>query len=90
MNKIHLLYGFLIGISAVLIGACIFIWLFTPYGLSEGIAVTRASGQLGNVLKLGAILNLGVFFGLLKYNKDQMAYGIIIAIGFLAIITFFI
>ena len=90
MTNLQYLYGFLIGLLSTIAGSCLFLWLFTDANFMNGIDILRANGQLGNLLKLGAILNLAVFYGLLKYQKDKMAWGIIIAIVVLTIMTFFI
>jgi hypothetical protein len=87
MNKIDLFYGFLIGIAASFVGSFLFISLFTPYGFLEGIEAMSRKGFLGKLITLGAILNLFVFFILLKYRKDMMARGVILATFVLAITT---
>ncbi len=89
-NKIDLLYGFLIGIMASIVGAIIFIFLFTNYNPIDGIQIIAANGQLGNLLKLGALLNLLIFFILLRFDREMMARGIIATFLFLAITSFFI
>ncbi|MET0760514.1 MAG: hypothetical protein ABWZ56_08845 [Flavobacterium sp.] len=90
MNKIDLLYGFLIGIVASFIGSYIFIEAFTEYTFLDGIQVMKAKGNLGKIITLGAILNLVIFFGLLKINKELMARGVILAMIILTIITLFV
>lgn len=90
MNKIDLLYGFLIGIVASVIGSYIFIEAFTEYTFLDGIQVMKAKGNLGKIITLGAILNLVIFFGLLKINKELMARGVILAMIILTIITLFV
>lgn len=90
MNKIDLLYGFLIGIIASFIGSYIFIEAFTEYTFLDGIQVMKAKGNLGKIITLGAILNLAIFFGLLKINKELMARGVILAMIILTIITLFV
>ena len=90
MNKIDLLYGFLIGIVASFIGSYIFIEAFTEYNFLDGIQVMKAKGNLGKIITLGAILNLAIFFGLLKINKELMARGVILAMIILTIITLFV
>ncbi|HLF51610.1 hypothetical protein [Flavobacterium sp.] len=90
MNKIDLLYGFIIGIVASVIGSYIFIEVFTEYTFWDGIQVMKAKGNLGKIITLGAILNLIIFFGLLKINKELMARGVILAMIILTIITLFV
>ncbi len=89
-RKIDLLYGFLIGVAASFIGAILFVLIFTNYDPIDGLQIIRANGQLGNLLKLGALLNLIIFFVMLRYDRDMMARGIIVTFFFLTITSFFI
>jgi hypothetical protein len=90
MKKIDLFYGFVIGVIASIIGSYIFIVAFTPYSFLGGLQILKFEGKLGKIITLGAILNLLIFFGLLKYNKELMARGIILAMFILTIITLFV
>jgi hypothetical protein len=45
---------------------------------------------MGKVITLGAIIDLILFFILLKINKDLMARGVVLATIILAIITMFL
>ncbi len=90
MKKIDLFYGFVIGVVASIIGSYIFIVAFTPYSFLGGIQILKFEGKLGKIITLGAILNLLIFFGLLKYNKELMARGVILAMFILTIITLFV
>lgn len=90
MNKIDLLYGFLIGIIATVLGSYLFLAMFTDYGFIEGIQIMKSRNQLGKIITLGAILNLVMFFLLLKFNKELMARGVILALIILTIITLFV
>ena len=87
MKKIDLLYGFLIGILTSFIGVYIFVELLTGYEFETAIYTAKAEGKLGKLITLGAILNLIVFFVLLKFNKELMARGVILATILLTIIT---
>ena len=90
MNKIDLFYVFVIGVIASIIGSYIFIVAFTPYSFLGGIQILKFEGKLGKIITLGAILNLLIFFGLLKYNKELLARGVILAMFILTIITLFV
>ncbi|RTY92444.1 hypothetical protein [Flavobacterium sp. GT3R68] len=90
MNKIDLLYGFLIGIIATVLGSYLFLAMFTDYGFIEGIQIMKSRNQLGKIITLGAILNLAMFFILLKVNRELMARGVILALIILTIITLFV
>lgn len=89
MKKIDLLYGVLIGIVAASIGVYLFMTFFTDYELVEGFNILKTQGQLGKLIALGAILNLAAFFILLKFNKDLMARGVVLATLLLTILTIF-
>lgn len=90
MKKIDLFYGVIIGIITSIIGSYIFIVAFTPYSFWGGLQIMKFEGKLGKIITLGAILNLLVFFGLLKYDKELMARGVILAMIVVTIITLFV
>lgn len=90
MKKIDIVFGVLIGMASALLGSFIFVEAFTPYHFMDGIATFRAQGLLGKIITLGAILNVLIFFILLKFNKDMMARGVILATIMLAVFTLFV
>lgn len=87
MNKMDLFYGFVIGFAASLVGTFLFIEFFTDYDFVEGYNILRGKGQLGKLITLGAILNIVAFFLLLKYKKELMARGVVLATIILTAIT---
>lgn len=90
MKKTDLLIGLFIGIIASVIGSYIFIEVFSEYNFIEGIKILRFQGKLGKIISLGSILNIIVFFLLLKFNKELMARGVILGTILLTIITLLI
>lgn len=90
MKKSDLFIGVLIGIASAMLGCLIFVEAFTPYHFMDGIKMFRAQQLLGKIITLGAILNIGMFFLLLKFNKDMMARGVVLSIILLALFTLFI
>ena len=90
MKKTDLLIGVFIGITASIIGSYIFIELLTEYNFIEGVKILRFQGKLGKIISLGSVLNIIVFFLLLKFNKELMARGVILGTILLAIITLLI
>jgi hypothetical protein len=90
MKKTDLLIGVLIGIIASIIGSYVFIELLTEYNFVEGIKILRFQGKLGKIISLGSVLNIFVFFLLLKFNKELIARGVILGTILLAIITLLI
>ena len=90
MKKIDLFYGIILGIITSFIGSYLFIVVFTPYSFLGGLQIFKFEGKLGKIITLGAILNLVLFFGLLKYDKELMARGVLLAMIILTIITLFV
>lgn len=90
MKKTDLLIGFFIGLVSTFIGSYLFLKLKTKYDLIDDFNLLRIEGILGKVLVLGAILNIVVFYILLKKNKEMMARGVILATIILALSTLFL
>jgi len=90
MKKTDLLVGLFIGIASALLGSSIFLAYFTKYNLFKDFEAIRAEEILGKVITLGAVLNIIVFFILLKKNKELMARGVVLATIILAIATLFL
>ena len=89
-NKIDLLIGFIIGIITSLLGCFLFILLFTKYSFIVGVELLQADGKLGKIITLGTVLDLIVFWVMLKSHKEFMARGVILAVIVLTIITLFV
>lgn len=90
MKKSDLLIGLLIGFISALIGSYIFIVNFTGYEFLAGIKAMKFQGNLGKVITLGAVLNLVIFFILLKLNREMMARGVVLATIILTVVTLFV
>ena len=89
-NKIGLLIGFIIGIITSLLGCFLFILLFTKYSFIVGVELLQADGKLGKIITLGTVLDLIVFWVMLKSDKEFMARGVILAVIVLTILTLFV
>lgn len=87
MKKYELVLGALLGIITSLLGSVLFILFFTTYGILDGLEFILASGKMGKLLTLGALLNLFLFFALLKWNKELMARGVVLGSILLTILT---
>jgi hypothetical protein len=72
-----------------LIGVYMFI-IALPYTFLSGLQLLKYEGKLGKIITLGTVLNIGMFFILLKYKKETIAKGILLAVIILTIITLFI
>jgi hypothetical protein len=90
MKVLDIIIGFIIGFITAFIGGFIYLFLFTKFNLFTNFEQIVFYGILPPVLKLGAILNIAVFFILLKFNKDDMAKGIIVSFVVISILAFFI
>ena len=86
-DYIQLFLGIVIGLIAASLGVYLFLELFTDNGFENGLSTMRAEGLLGKVITIGTVLNLIVFFILIRLKKDMMAWGIIAATAILALIT---
>ena len=89
MNKIDLLYGFIIGLGASLLGSFLFMTFFTDYEFIEGVQILKSQGYLGKLITVGSLLDLAAFGILLKMNKELMARGVVLAVFVLTIATIF-
>lgn len=90
MNKIDLLYGFIIGLVASLLGSFLFMTFFTDYEFIEGVRILKSQGYLGKLITVGSLLDLVAFGILLKMNKELMARGVVFAVFALTIATLFL
>jgi len=90
MKKTDVLIGFCIGIIAAFLGVISIVLALTKFRSFSDLQYIKAEGLLGKVITLGAILNVIIFFILLKKNKEVMARGVVLATITLAILTLFI
>lgn len=77
-------------IVAAILGSFIFIEAFTNYSFLEGFEIMKSQGELGKIITLGSILNIIVFFTLLKLDKELMARGVVLGTILLTIVTLFV
>ena len=90
MNYKDIILGVFIGLITAILGMFIFLKAFTVYNPLRDIHLLKEQGLLGKVVTLGAILNIVVFFILLKKGKDIMARGVILALVLLTLFTLFL
>jgi hypothetical protein len=90
MKTRDLIIGVLLSLLTCGIGSFVFIELFTGMDFYRGIEFYKANGLLGKIITLGAILNLILFFVLLKKQKEIMARGVILGLILLTIMTLFV
>lgn len=86
MKRIDFFWGFVIGIVTALAGTLLFLQFFTSAGISS-INTMRQMGLMGQIITIGSLLNLIVFFIMISKKRDMVARGIILATLTLAILT---
>ena len=90
MKNKALFYGLIIGLTTSLIGSYLFIFAFTPYSFWGGLQLMNFEGKLGRTIAFGTFLNIGMYFALLKYKKEALAKGVLLAVILLSVFTLFI
>lgn len=71
--------GFVLGLLTNFVGSILYILLFSKYSIKTTIEVALEEDVMGNIIGLGALLNLLLFFLLLKKNRYYRARGVIMA-----------
>tara|TARA_A100000171_G_scaffold47762_1_gene54263 strand:+ start:52025 stop:52315 length:291 start_codon:yes stop_codon:yes gene_type:complete len=71
--------GFVLGLLTNFVGSVLYILLFSKYSIKTTIDVALEEDVMGNIIGLGALLNLLLFFFFLKKNRYYRARGVIMA-----------
>ena len=89
MQKTDLLIGFILGIIGALLGSFyLFLSLLNlTLQMESWFKIAKLSRKTNY---LGAVINVVFFFGLLKYDKELMARGVVLATIALTILTLFV
>lgn len=87
MIRKDVIIGFFIGLLANFVGICIYIFFFSKEGFEGTLKSAMSFNFIGKLVSLGAILNLVVFFVLIKMNQDHKARGVMLATLLAAIIV---
>jgi hypothetical protein len=90
MSKKDFFIGFFIGITAAIVGVYAFLYLFTDFSQTQNLNFLIEQNLLGKVITLGTILNVVIFLLLMRFKKDFMARGVLMATIILAIATIFV
>ena len=85
--KKEVFIGLIIGLLANIAGCYLYIYIFSTHNLEETIQYALAQDVLGNIIALGAILNLFVFFIFIKKKQDNRAKGVLLATILIALTT---
>ena len=87
-------FGLIIGIIANCVGVLLtVIIIFSEYRLTNIIELINSSidnNYITKLISLGAVINLIVFFLLLKYDNTEKARGVLIATFLMAILTIYL
>lgn len=87
MMKKEIAIGFLIGIAANLAGMYLYVFFFLEYEFMESLKIARENDTIGNLIALGAILNLIIFFLMIKKRQLYRARGVLMATVLAALIV---
>ena len=79
--------GFLIGMTATLAGVTFFTIIFSPESIYRSLKSLFIQKKLGALIIIGSLINIPLFFILLKLNKINYTYGLI---SFLLLLVFII
>ena len=90
MAKKDFFIGIILGIIVAFIGSFLFLKLFSSIEIDLALQYLKSNGNMGKVITLGALLNVGLVFLLFKKNKDMMAKGVIFSIFILTVFTLFV
>lgn len=77
--KKEIAIGFLMGIAANIAGMYLYVYFFLDFEFMESMKIARENDTIGNLIALGAILNLVVFFILIKKRQMSRAKGVLMA-----------
>ncbi|MDA9111820.1 hypothetical protein N9J39_03000 [Flavicella sp.] len=72
-------YGFFTALFATLSGVILYLELFSKHSYSQSFQMIEEGGLYGEILSLGALPNLFVFFIYIKKRQDNRAKGVLLA-----------
>lgn len=78
----EVILGFLIGLLANFSGSYLYIFFLSEFkelSIESTLHITVQEGLVGNIIVLGALMNLLVFFVFMKKNQYYRARGVILA-----------
>lgn len=90
MPKKEIGIGIIVSLIITFCGTLIMFYTLTPYKPMGAYIYLKQTGFLGKYITLASLVNLLVFFVLLKLNKDEIAKGVVIALVLTVIFTFLI
>ena len=81
------LLGFVFGITTTLVGVVFFTIIFSPESISYSMKSLFIQKRLGALISIGSLINIPLFFILLKFNKINYIYGLIFSLLLLVFIV---
>lgn len=86
----EIIIGVLVAIFATIAGVILYLEVFSDYGYTKTFQLIEEGGMYGEILTLGAVPNLFVFFIFLKKKQDLRAKGVLLATIVIAFVTLFL
>lgn len=81
-----------IALIATLVGMFIFVSFFSDLPFQESLNLLYQNQKLGSLISIGALLNLPLFFILIRKRKYRTAYGVVsilfLLVALIAILKF--
>ncbi|MBS7785871.1 hypothetical protein KIH23_01055 [Flavobacterium sp. CYK-55] len=90
MKNKDLMIGVLLALLTTFLGTFLFIKLFTDMGYLTGMHLYKEQGMLGKILTLGAILNIILFYFLIKKDREEISQGVILGLIIITVVTLFL
>ncbi|MFN8274196.1 MAG: hypothetical protein U0X58_04865 [Flavobacteriaceae bacterium] len=90
MKNKDLMIGVFLALLTTFLGTFLFIKLFTDMGYLTGMHLYKEQGMLGKILTLGAILNILLFYFLIKKDREEISQGVILGLIIITIVTLFL
>ena len=81
------LLGFVFGITTTLVGVVFFTIIFSPESISYSMKSLFIQKRLGAIISIGSLINIPLFFVLLKFNKISYIHGLILSLLLLVFIV---
>ncbi|WP_139955727.1 hypothetical protein [Flavicella sediminum] len=85
----EIVIGFLVAIFATLSGMYLYVELFSKHGFAETFQMIEDGDLYGQIITLGAVSNIFVFFVYLKKKQELRAKGVLMATIVIALFTLF-
>jgi uncharacterized membrane protein len=88
-NQKEISIGFLVAIFAAFSGVYLYVELFSKYDFVTTVEMIEDGDLYGQIITLGSVANLFVFFIYLKKKQEARAKGVLMATVFIALITLY-